>query len=726
VSKNPSLASFSALVQTNPEVNQLLRQFDQPNYKAGYGVVSSYNTSSGDVIGVANLIPLLGWTVIVETPTVSAYNAVWQGLGLTLLILVVTVGLALVYGRRFGQHLAKPLSLLTVAAQQIAAGNYTSQATELTATEQEVVELAQAFSQMNQALLGRFEQNNQLLQQTEGQAERLRVLNQISRAVSSTLDLASLYIILDNELAKIIKFDGLIILVGESEANYKVAYSNGRNVLAPQSLGKFLQDATAPLLDHEGNLKSAPLPTLLDQSLEDLDALLKTLLMVPIRRQEQTLGLIILATPQAVEYSSEQVGLIEAIGVQLAIAIQNGRIYQQLSKAYDELEHTQRALKQSARQSVLGEMASGIAHDFNNLVTTIMGCAQLLEYKLKTFNSFDDAEVKQMLATIIASSMDAAAIIRRISDYGRQRQNTALDVVDLNEVVRGAIDLTRPYWASTAQRTNSQIELDINLETSSCQVLANLSELREVLTNLIVNAVDAMPQGGKLSITTRLLPNDMSELTVQDSGVGMVEEVRRHIFEAFFSTKGERGSGLGLAVSYGIISQYNGRIEVDSELGRGSTFRVTLPRKQHSAINLAKAENYTQFRPKQQATILVVDDEPNVRYVLSTCLRKNGYEVEEAEDGQQALKLLTTFGKHFDLVLTDLGMPIMGGLELTSQVRQRKLIIPIIMVTGWSDAIDEERRQAIDIQAVVLKPFDLKKVLRIIDETLRLYGYLSV
>lgn len=713
--KGQNLGDFPS-VTFNDNTKQLLQQITDSKSNAQATYTGLQNT---EVLGAASLIPLLGWKTVIEIPTSEIYRSVGLEVGLILIVLAGTILSWLVYARFFGRHLARPLAVLSQAAHQVAEGSYNQQI-NLAHSENEFVELAQAFNQMSKELTVRFRQNQLLLDETENQAERLQVLNQISRAVSSTLDLDSLYVILENELSKIINFDGLTILIYQPDATFRVAYSNGQSVLDSSTVGTLLEGDTPIELNRGG---STYLPDVNQQITEigqpdNLGNLpLRSQLMIPIRRQGQLLGLLILASQYSAEYSPEQVDLIEAIGVQLAIAIQNGRVYQQLAKAYEELEGTQRALKHSARQSALGEMAAGIAHDFNNLVTTIMGCTQLLQLKLQPA----EPEDQQLLNTILSSSMDAAAIISRISEFGRQRQPGSNDVVDLNEVVKGTVELTRPYWLSTAQRTNSQVSLSINLNNAPALVVGNLTELREVLTNLIVNAVDAMPQGGELSISTRAI-DDRIELAVKDTGAGMSEEVKKHIFEAFYSTKGEKGSGLGLAVSYGIISQYNGQIEVESEPGQGSTFRITLPRKQKAAINTAKLETSPNFKPNRRATILVVDDEPNVRKVLTAFLRKEGFLVEEARDGLEALKALMS-GKYFELVLSDLGMPVMGGLELAAQMRQHNLSLPFILVTGWSEALDEERRKALGIQEIVAKPFDLKQLLKIIDETLKVYGY---
>lgn len=734
VSKNNSIQSFT-LIGSNSALVQQLQTVSQHASDANYHLQSIYSNFSNDLV-VGTFSPIIGtnWISVTELPIFDAYKSLTLQLIIALLLLGATFLAVRIVARLLARHLSQPLVLLNTAARQLGKGYYDQYLQLPDKTEAEFVELTMAFNQMSRELNNRFEQNRQLLTRTENQANRLQVLNQISRAVSSTLDLESLYIILDNELHKLIQFDSLVFLICEGEEIWKIAYLRGESILGQYTLGDLLSDQNRQnlqsYLNHQKNLQvisfgdlgasEFSLLEIFERSSVPTSSPLQSLLLLPVWREEQLLGLIVMSSFSKAEYNSEQLKLVEAVGVQLAIAIQNGRVYQQLSQAYDTLEQTQRALKRSARQSALGEMAAGIAHDFNNLVTTIMSSAQLLELK----GIASTREDTQLLQAIINSSTDAAAIIRRINEFGRHYQPNNVVVLDLNEVVRGTIDMTRPYWQSATQKNNVQISLETDFSAVPVMVSGNLTEFREVLTNMIVNAVDAMPQGGKLAICTRLV-DDTAELTLQDTGIGMSQEVRRHIFEAFYSTKGEKGSGLGLAVSYSIIRQFKGEIEVESELGKGSTFRILLPLHKSGQSSRQHGENTRFYGVSAQlnAHILVVEDEPNVRYVLQNLLKSEGYEVDEASNGQEAMKKLLANPYLYDLILTDLGMPIMGGLELAAQMTQNKMQLPIVLITGWRDALDENRAKLLNIRTIISKPFEITEILNIVDDILRENSY---
>jgi CheY-like chemotaxis protein len=248
------------------------------------------------------------------------------------------------------------------------------------------------------------------------------------------------------------------------------------------------------------------------------------------------------------------------------------------------------------------------------------------------------------------------------------------------------------------------------------------SELREVLVNLVFNAVDAMPQGGTLTLSTRESKGSGSvEIAVADTGVGMTEDVRSRVFDPFFTTKGKAGMGLGLAVSYGIIRRHEGSIEAESEVGRGTTFRLRLPAAQSGAKQEPSAEApaiaLVPHRPGA-TRILVVDDEENVRELLADILESEGYRVELASSGREALEKFGD-GRGFDALFTDLGMQGMSGWELAHAVRELDGKIPVAVVTGWGEAVGSSERLAARVDWVIAKPFDAAQILAIAREVAR-------
>src|ERR1044072_7794283 len=254
-----------------------------------------------------------------------------------------------------------------------------------------------------------------------------------------------------------------------------------------------------------------------------------------------------------------------------------------------------------------------------------------------------------------------------------------------------ASEITRPRWKNCAEASNIHITLQLHRESKG-MVMGDDSELREVLVNMVFNAIDAMPEGGTLSLTTRIAADSVI-VKVVDTGVGMYPEVRSRIFDPFFTTKGTAGLGLGLAVSFGIIRRHGGNIEVESQYGKGTEFRVTLPlakivENSIKPVVAVEPEIHATVEPlptKRELTrILVVDDEDFVRDLLGEILEGEHCKVYLAEDGSEALSL---FRKHeFDGVFTDVGMPGMSGWELAREIRVVSKTVPIAVITGWGEA----------------------------------------
>ncbi|MDQ3806434.1 MAG: ATP-binding protein, partial [Acidobacteriota bacterium] len=251
-------------------------------------------------------------------------------------------------------------------------------------------------------------------------------------------------------------------------------------------------------------------------------------------------------------------------------AEQARRHVEELSHYISEQERIREQYAQIEKLSALGELASGVAHDFNNTLAGILGRAQLL------LGTKDPEKIEAGLQLIIKTAKDGAKTIKRIQDFARQRRDHDFRPVSMDQVLLDVREITRPRWKSRAEAAGVQIRLELQLGSDGTAVLGDESELREVLVNMVFNAVDAMPEGGTLTLSTRELA-DSVEVSVTDTGTGMTEEVRSRVFDPFFTTKGKTGLGLGLAVSYGIIRRHEATVEVHSEVGRGTTFRIKLP-----------------------------------------------------------------------------------------------------------------------------------------------------
>ncbi|HXR99040.1 MAG TPA: ATP-binding protein [Pyrinomonadaceae bacterium] len=394
----------------------------------------------------------------------------------------------------------------------------------------------------------------------------------------------------------------------------------------------------------------------------------------------------------------------------------------ELSHYIAEQERIREQFSQMEKLSALGELASGVAHDFNNTLAGILGRAQLLQ------RTNDPEKLKRGLDIIIKTAEDGAKTVKRIQDFARQRRDHNFELVSIDQILLDASEITRPRWKNCAEASNIHIILDLHIG-SNAMVLGDDSELREVLVNMVFNAVDAMPEGGTLSLTSRTAGEQVI-VAVVDTGVGMYPEVRSKIFDPFFTTKGKAGLGLGLAVSFGIIRRHGGNIDVESQYGKGTEFRITLPLAKIAEKSIdpvavaAVLENtdpgISEAEPEKRSPtrLLVVDDEDFVRDLLGEILEGEQCEVHLAESGSTALSL---FQEHeFDGVFTDVGMPGMSGWELAREIRLINKKVPIAVITGWGEAVGSHEQKAAGVDWVVAKPFTADRIADLVRDISRL------
>src|SRR5215210_6331150 len=307
-------------------------------------------------------------------------------------------------------------------------------------------------------------------------------------------------------------------------------------------------------------------------------------------------------------------------------AEQAERHVEELNHYIAEQDRIREQYSQIEKMSALGELASGVAHDFNNTLAGILGRAELL------LTTEDPSKIASGLRIIIKTAKDGAQTVKRIQDFARQRRDHDFAPLDVDQLLFDVSEITRPRWKDRAEASNVHIHLELQIHTHAL-VMGDGSELREVLVNMVFNAVDAMPAGGTLTLSAEEL-NGRIEIAVSDTGTGMSEEVRSRIFDPFFTTKGKAGLGLGLAVSYGIIRRHEGTVEVESEAGHGTTFRISLPVARGVTKTLPTAELVAPAQVSTQThrtKILVVDDEEYVRELLRDILEHEGYQVVLAD-----------------------------------------------------------------------------------------------
>jgi PAS domain S-box-containing protein len=366
-----------------------------------------------------------------------------------------------------------------------------------------------------------------------------------------------------------------------------------------------------------------------------------------------------------------------------------------------EARRLRERLNEAEKLRALGELAGGVAHDFNNLLGAILGRVQLMRR-----DGYDE-ETDRQLAVVEKAATDGRETVRRIQEFSRVRRDRPFTLVDLGEVIRDSVEMTRGRWSDESDRRNVTTNVEVKLD-GTFEVLGNAPELREVFTNLILNALDAMPQGGELELACRRACDSVLA-TVTDGGVGMTEEIRRHVFDPFFTTKGHSGMGLGMSVVYGIVTRHGGAIDVETTLGKGTTFSVKLPAANEEArVRAADGMALPQVVPPGR--ILVIDDEPEIAELLEDILTTEGHSVQTAVNGTDGVKLAALCD--YDLVITDLGMPDISGWEVARRIRGRSPEVPVVLVTGWGATLDADEVRQAGIAQVVHKPFDVDEILQ--------------
>ena len=362
---------------------------------------------------------------------------------------------------------------------------------------------------------------------------------------------------------------------------------------------------------------------------------------------------------------------------------------------------------QSERLSALGCLAAGIAHDFNNNLAAILGRTEFL-----LMDTENIGKIEESLQVIQKAALDGAETVRRIQEFTGNRKKKEFTQLDVNELVKDVLYLTEPRWKDQSQRDG--IKFDILTYFDSQQNIAGSdSDLREALTNMIFNALDAMPKGGTISIKT-YDENSNTYISISDTGVGISPKVIGNIFEPFFSTKDIGHSGLGLSVVYGIIKGHNGNIDVNSTPSKGTTFIINIPVSE--GIIKVETESINSVNPTN-VNILVIDDEEPIRDILKNILVQFGNNVTDASNGKLGVEVFQS-GK-FDVVITDLGMPEVSGWEVAQQVKTINPKTKVILLTGWSIELDEKGLKEKNIDIVINKPFRIDQITKAISDCIQ-------
>ena len=384
-------------------------------------------------------------------------------------------------------------------------------------------------------------------------------------------------------------------------------------------------------------------------------------------------------------------GLVSAVGALASGALEHSQRAIRLAGELEALQQRHHQTIETERLHAIGELAAGVAHHLNNVMTVIVGRVELA---LRQFQSMEVGH----LEAIRQAAFDATEIVRRLGSFSRRRSQEPSPVVDLNALVAEALAVTRGRWHDEAQLHG----IDIGVELCAGHthpVCADEDSLREVFVNLLLNAIDALPEGGHIHVRT-WSTEDIVYCEVSDDGIGMATEVRQRAPQPFFTTKGPRRRGLGLSLSYGIIQEHHGTLTIDSAEGRGTTVTFTLPTSQSARTREAESGASSGTG---QMVILLVDDDPAVRATVAGLLVDDGHTVVEAGGGAEALSRLDTT-QRFDLLMTDLSMPKMNGWELIRVAKLKCPELPVVLVTGWGETPRGKRSSDPEPDAILAKP----------------------
>lgn len=547
------------------------------------------------------------------------------------------------------------------------------------------------------------------------QIARLQLLHQITRAITDRSDLGSiLRVLVDRlELQMPVEFcltatyhaDERCIEISHVGAASQPLASQldllpGRrlpanvNGLARAVQGHLVHEPDTRALQFELPLRLA-------------EAGLHSLVLVPLPTPGGVSGLVLAARRPAGNFTSSDCEFLRQLSEQVALAIQQAALYGALEDAFDDLRRSQQAALQHERLRALGEMASGIAHDINNGISPL----SLYIESLQAYEHGLSDVGREKLQTMELAVNSISKTVERMRHFYRSAEGDALHVpVSLNDAVRQVIELTRARWHDIALKAGAAIEVTTDLHAGLPEVSCDEVELRDALTNLVFNAVDAMPAGGTLHLRTRPWAEaDASpgaEVSVIDTGQGMDDETRRRCIEPFFTTKGQRGTGLGLAMVYGMMRRHQGTVAVDSSLGQGTAVHLRFPAPGPTAAVPAPPPPAAPIAAGP-LRLLVVDDDPQVRRPLIEALRGDGHEVLEADGGEVALAQLRDelqAGRRIHAVVTDLGMPRMDGAQLALHIQAMGAHTRVVMLTGWGHRMNEDGELPPGVDVLLSKP----------------------
>jgi signal transduction histidine kinase/ActR/RegA family two-component response regulator len=622
--------------------------------------------------------------------------------------------LAYFLSRIFQARISRPVLALAETASAVSErGDFSVRAASVGEGEFEV--LTSAFNHMlaqietqNHALRETLQQREATERKLQSQVARLDLLQRATHAIGERQDLDSIFHVVVRSLEDNLPIDLAAICKYDATARRLMVASIGPKGMERSAQLHIEPGAVLPI-EHNGLSRCVQGVLVYEPDTGKVDfpvprrfaaAGLHALVAAPLLVESQVFGVLLAARSEAGSFSSGDCEFLRQLSEHVALAAHQVELYTKLQQAYHDLRESQDTILQQERLRALGQMASGIAHDINNAISPVtLYTDTLLEQEAQI-----SSQGRDYLRIIRRAIDDVGQTVARMREFYRQRERSSdLAPLELNPLVNQVLALTSARWRDLPQERGVVIDVRTELASGLPKVLGTESDIRDALTNLIFNAVDAMPEGGTLTLRTSLT-HPLVGLEVRDTGAGMDEETRRRCFEPFFTTKGERGTGMGLAMVYGMVQRHDAQIEIDSVPGTGTTVRLQFKAAPTTAMAAART---AATRPSRPLNLLVIDDDPLVAQSLLHVLSHEGHTVTTADGGQAGIDAFAAAngqGRPFDVVMTDLGMPYVDGRAVAAAIKAMSPLTPVLLLTGWGQRLSTEQTVPEHVDRLLSKP----------------------
>jgi PAS domain S-box-containing protein len=549
------------------------------------------------------------------------------------------------------------------------------------------------------------------------QLERLTLLQQVTRAITGRHDLQSIFEVTLHSLEQHLPIDfGLIALCDSAREVVTVTCIGAASRPLATQLG--LANDSSIDVDQDGLARCMQGQLVYEQDISTLAfpftarlsrGGLHALVIAPLIVDDRVLGMMMSARRSAASFSTTDCEFLLHLSEQLALAANQAQLHTSLQRAYEDLRLTQESVMQEERVRALGQMASGIAHDINNALSPAFLYTQSLLERDQSLGT----EAREYLIVIQQAIEDVSRTVARLRRFYSPRDAELTPVlIDLGALMQQAAELTRARWRDMPQERGILVEFKSEFALGLPPVMGAANEIRDAVTNLIFNAVDAMPEGGTLTLRTTVRPIAAANRELRysvcaevcDTGTGMTEATRSRCLEPFFTTKGTRGTGLGLAMVYGMVQRHGARLEIESQPDWGTTIRLVFP----AAALEGERQAVAPTAPQASLRILLVDDDPVLLRSLQNVFEADGHIVTAENGGQNGIDAFRAsrarHDTHFDIVVTDLGMPGVDGRAVAAAIKSAAPGTPVVLLTGWGPRLQGETALPLHVDCVLSKP----------------------